>query len=264
VTRFRLPSRFTGLFGDVVIAMMWSLAPLATGLAYVYWGLYDWAALLLPLGALMTFLSLRKTEVQVADDGVAIRWLGLSRFIRYDEIGADADLAAKHVKYAERFSRLRFEAVEKSRGVLFRHRRGTTYLVCDDDDARDLVAQVQRKREAHRRVIAGSGPTIGRAGRPVDEWLSSLRSLLDQGGGYRGRAITSDELWAVLENPKCEPEDRAAAAFALRAHHGDDARPRLRGAVEACASPRLRIALDAIAEQDDVASSEALDQLTAE
>jgi hypothetical protein len=264
VTRFRLPSRFAGLLGDSVIAMTWSIGVLATALIYAYWNRWDRAGPLFPLGALMTFLSLKKTDVQVADDGVAIRWLGLSRFIRYDEIDPGTSLAAKHVKYKSRLTRLSWDTYEKSRGVLFRHKGGETYLVCDDPAARDLVAQVELKREAHRRVTAGVGSAIGRAGRPVADWVPYLRSLLARTDGYRGRATTSDELWAVLENPKSEPEERAAAAFALRAHHGDEAKPRLRVAVESCASPPLRVALQAIAEQDDEASREALERLTAD
>jgi hypothetical protein len=256
-TRFRLPSRFTRLFGDTFLALVWSIAAIASGLGFIWSHRYGEGASLVALGAIMTFLSLRPTTVIAGADGVEIRWLGTSRFIPYAELAQ----IEKHYKYKLQ-TQVSGAKVETSRGVLILHERGDTYLICDDDVARDLIAAVEDGLAKHRRAAAADLNTIRRGRLTVADWMASLRGLLSQQDGYRGRATTSDELWSALENPKTDPSDRAAAALALRAHLGEEARPRLRVAIESCASPRLRVALEAIDQGDDATTTESLDELT--
>jgi predicted transcriptional regulator len=55
-------------------------------------------------------------------------------------------------------------------------------------------------------------------------------------------------VWRVVEDPGVAPSDRAAAAVALGARLDDADRSRLRRIAEACAAPRLRVALETIAD----------------
>jgi hypothetical protein len=213
----------------------------------------------------MLSLSLIPTWVRAGADGIEIRWLGRSRFIPFsaaDRLAAETRFIEPHVRFKQTMS-IPSRVVEHGRGVLVRHDDDQTFLVCDSQTVvRDLVAAVEGRRAKHRAAAAVDLMTIRRGAKDVGEWMASLRGLLAD-GGYRGRATTEDELWTVLENPRSEPQDRAAAAVALRAQRGDDARPRLRIAIEACASPRLRVALEAIDERDEPAARASLEELTA-
>jgi hypothetical protein len=247
-THFELPSRFVRLFGDFFETLVWAVALISGGLSFLYFANALEGMGLVSLGALMLFLGLRRTRVTAGADGIEIRWLW-SSFIPYSAVGG----IERHAKYK---TQLGSSHVETSRGVLLEHGDGSTYLICDDPDARDLIHAVQQGWNKHRRAAAAADLAVIRRGdRSMADWMTSLRRLLDQPGGYRGRATTPDELWAILENPKTDACDRAAAALALRSHLGEEARPRLRVAIDECASPHLRVALEAIEENSDEATT---------
>ena len=65
----------------------------------------------------------------------------------------------------------------------------------------------------------------------------------------------------MIESPSLDPSHRAAAAVALRDQLDDEGKRRLRVAADACASPKVRVALEAAAEDDDQKLSLALEQL---
>jgi hypothetical protein len=74
--------------------------------------------------------------------------------------------------------------------------------------------------------------------------------------------MPADVLWRVAEDAFASADARAGAAMALRAALDDHGRTRLRVAADACATPELRAALEAIAsDEDDV--TQALDELDA-
>ena len=73
-----------------------------------------------------------------------------------------------------------------------------------------------------------------------------LRALT-RDAGYRVGAVAEETLWRVAEDPKIDAETRIGAALALRDELDGVGRARLRGVLEASASPRVRIALAAIA-----------------
>jgi hypothetical protein len=71
-----------------------------------------------------------------------------------------------------------------------------------------------------------------------------------------------DELWRAVEDPTADPSTRAGAAIALRGALSEGESTRLRAAAEACAAPKLRVALDKIASRAaEDALVEALDAL---
>ncbi len=79
---------------------------------------------------------------------------------------------------------------------------------------------------------------------------------------FRGAAApTPEALLRVVEDASAKPVERVAAAIALAAA-GDAARVRIRVVAEATAAPRLRVALEAVAREDEVA--DALEALESE
>jgi hypothetical protein len=90
---------------------------------------------------------------------------------------------------------------------------------------------------------------VGCGARTYDAWIEALREL-SRDGHYRAAALPPEELWRVLEDPAAETSARAGAAMALRESLDAEGRARLRVAGAASASPRVRVALDAIASSD--------------
>lgn len=82
--------------------------------------------------------------------------------------------------------------------------------------------------------------------------------------GYRSDATPNEALWRVLEDEDAPREARAGAALALRRHLDEDGRTRMRVVAEGCASPTLRIALDAALDEESPEARvlEALEQVS--
>jgi hypothetical protein len=101
---------------------------------------------------------------------------------------------------------------------------------------------------------------LDRNGRAPEAWRAALEALLHGPEGYREAAVTREDLLSVLENPGAPAERRIGAALALAARPSGEDRVRIRVAAEACANPRMRIALEQVAraEVEDAAIEEAL------
>jgi hypothetical protein len=100
---------------------------------------------------------------------------------------------------------------------------------------------------------------LDRGGRSVDEWKASLSALLDPAAGnFRRGAIQADHLLALVSDPRATPARRVGAAFALVAHD-KSSESCLRDAVEGCAEPALRRALEraSLGEIDEAALARA-------
>lgn len=101
---------------------------------------------------------------------------------------------------------------------------------------------------------------LDRNGRAPEAWRAALAALGSRPEGYREAAMSREDLVAVLENPGAPAERRIGAALALSARPDNQDRARIRVAAEACANPRMRIALEQVArdELEDEAIEEAL------
>jgi membrane protein YdbS with pleckstrin-like domain len=132
--------------------------------------------------------------------------------------------------------------------------------------ANALAARIEqaRARAGSLEPTGGLASLLARGGRDVGTWLRALVQLDDPGAPFRGNAVPRDRLWGAVEDPSEPIEIRAAAAGALRVHLRDEERVRLRVAATACASPRLRVALEAAEGKDDAAFAEALDAVAEE
>jgi hypothetical protein len=110
------------------------------------------------------------------------------------------------------------------------------------DDGRMLVDRINAQVE-HHKSASGDVRVLGRAGRGTREWLREVTLASDEHASFRVPALPADALWRVVEDPAAASTARAGAALALRARLDDEGRTRLRVLADACAAPRLRVAL---------------------
>ena len=126
----------------------------------------------------------------------------------------------------------------------------------------ELAEWVEEAKQARAHAAAPAHASrLGRRGRPLSAWREELRQLTAETADYRHATLSRDDLAAVLESPKTSPEQRIGAALALaEAGHAEDLE-RVRIAASACATPRVRIALEAIADarEDEEALAAALE-----
>ncbi len=168
-------------------------------------------------------------RVEVGNDGVAIQHIDRV-FVRYDAL-------------------LRVEAGH----ALVLHladgaRRTVPTSAGDGVDpryARSAAAAIELARE---RFAASRNPDdfglLERNGRPVAEWRAALAALLAPSGAFRGAALDREGVLRVLDDPAASPERRVGAVLALAA--GDhDAVTRVRVAIDGCAHPETREAMEA-------------------
>jgi hypothetical protein len=174
------------------------------------------------------------TRLTVGADGVLMQWLGTERFVAW------ADVAA-------------VEAFDGGVVLVLSRARWITLRTPAARDVRDpageaMIERMQTAWRADRRAAARrdevAARLLRREGSHTREWVRAMRTLA--GGddlGYRTAAVVPERLWRVVEDPGAEPTARIGAAVALSAFLDDASRERLLAASEACAQPRVRIAL---------------------
>jgi hypothetical protein len=114
-----------------------------------------------------------------------------------------------------------------------------------------------------RRAVYAGAPLgqLSRGGRSLAEWRAALSEAVKP-GGFRDARLTSRDCEAALADATLSGEQRIAAAIALSSSSAPDAADRIRVAGEASADPRVRIALQRLADgadDSDVAIEEALE-----
>lgn len=203
-------------------------------------------------------LSMAPTTVRVGTDGIVTRWLGRTRFIAHSEI----DIVAAYDEV---------RGTKRQRGVQLHLKSGE--IVKLPTGQRDIAvteaAQLERRideaREAFRRgSTTGTTDVLARGDRTVTDWIRYLRGMGAGAVGPRAPAIPPDVLLRVVEDSKAAPLERASAAVAAIASGGDDAKHRVRIAADTTVAPKLRIALERIAdgaEETDAALLETLEEL---
>jgi hypothetical protein len=198
-----------------------------------------WGVLVLAgLYALIALPLVMPQVVEVAADGVLVRWLGSSRFFPFRAI-EDVDGTSVGV-------------------VLHAFGRSHDIRLTQNDGARDverdaLLTRIEAGIERHRLVERGNEEALlARGGRRASEWVAAMRALGAQdAGGYRFSAIPRERLWEILEDPTSHPSARAGAAIALDTSSSDsDTRARLAAVAARTAAPSLRVAIDALGRAD--------------
>jgi hypothetical protein len=202
-------------------------------------------------GTMALFRSLRRRDVIVGTDGIAVVDPFRRRYFAHDSI-----TGVEH----------------HGSGVLLRLAGGRSHLLPVralglgalpagdaptgdprvDADLERRATLLQRIDEA--RAVGGDGRAAGlsdvldRRGRALEAWREGLRALLQRDPDYRSAAVLRDQLTEVAADPRASSERRIAAAVALSATDDVEARRRVRIAVEACADVDLRAALEQAAE----------------
>jgi hypothetical protein len=83
---------------------------------------------------------------------------------------------------------------------------------------------------------------------PIADWIQEIRDNPDKPPTYRIAPPRDNDHSLIFEDPTADVVTRACAAVALRIREGDVMVPRLRVAAAATASPKLRVALEKIAD----------------
>jgi hypothetical protein len=192
-------------------------------------------------------------QIQVGADGVRIRSpLGDVRFIRYDQI-ADVSTDDTNVTFLLKDGRTFHVHLGAGRAA----RRFSAPI---DDVRRALVARIRERMAAHRGADASrTVASLVRGGRTTEEWLRAVTSSTDDVASFRVPAVPEEVLIAVVGDETAPADARVAAAVALRrTSQSTHAREAVRIAAEACAEPKLRIALESAASDDDAIEESAL------
>ena len=178
-------------------------------------------------------------KIAIGEDGILLRWAGRRRFVpfgllreaRATPLGVELEL-------------------ENDRAIEVRltHR-------ADAEAARRIaiIERIDQGLAQHRALApAEDEALLTRGDRDLDAWIDEMNILgTADAYGYRMIAIPRERLWAVLENPGADPSARQGAALALRERLDDDERERLVSIGQKSASPRLRVAIDAVARAPD-------------
>lgn len=195
---------------------------------------------------LVTLVTAIPSRLHIGTDGVFITWLGTKRFIGFSEISFAKPLDGRvdlHLKA----------------GGLVRIPVGRQVLI--------ILARINEAMEAYRRggATADIASLLRRGERPIEDWMTALQSI---GAGanatHRTAPVAPETLWRLVEDPGSEPLARAAAAVALGAELDDEGRGRLRVVAGAVAAPKLRVAFEAAANDDQGELRAAMAEVEAE
>lgn len=199
-----------------------------------------WAmGVLLLLYGVVALQVLLPQWVEVGTDGVMLRSPGRRRFVRFDRI-RDVMPTSLGVELELDDGRdLEIRLTQKANGATGEVER----LLSAIEEARAAFATLARSEEE---------ALLARGRRDLDTWMREMRALGDESGaGYRALAIPHERLWEIVRNPSADPSAREGAALALHTTLDEAGRRTLAEVVEATASPRLRVALDAVAKTED-------------
>ncbi len=216
------------IFGAMIAAML--LGGAAAAIAPSFAGLGGATGML----ALM-LLFLWPAHVEVGGDGVLIRWLGQTRFIRH------ADIAAVAVTQRG-FGRSRRNVVELELSSGEKVSVPTGAPTWDHGNAEILAARVRDARRASETGRVEPSALLMRSGRAHDAWVRALRTR--EVTDLRSPAVQNDHLWRVIEDSGADASERAAAVVALGPDLRDEARERLKRAAKVVAAPKLRVVLE--------------------
>lgn len=208
------------------------------------------------------FMFLTRTSITVGTDGVLRSWMGKKEFWSYGEIARvgrylDQSMTRKH----------KWEGVELDLRSGKRVRLPVTSKnSIQTGDLNLIIERIREAMESHRQGDpAADTALLARQARPVADWIQSLRAI---GSGahvdHRTAPVVPERLFRIVEDPSLTPGARAGAAVALGLSLDVEGKERLKGAASAIASPKLRIAIEAAADGDEAALTEALAAIESE
>jgi hypothetical protein len=237
-----------------------------------------WVAALVAAGLLFHITMLlrffKRGSIVVGADGVHAQWLGQRRFIPIRDVDraevVQGEAWATMLPMIVRIHRKAGDFVDLLAGA------GRVSAFGNFDRGARPHAEMIAERINEAAAASGRAPSdhppwderlLARGQRAMRDWVAALRKLDDKAPSFREHADSVqvlDRLWAILEDATMDHEKRAAAAVALSPHFDAADRQRVRIAARATATPKLRIALEAAAEDDEDRLVEALDEVATE
>src|ERR1019366_1969497 len=122
----------------------------------------------------------------------------------------------------------------------------------EDAGRRDEVLARVNEKVARSRVSTTRGAEMLVQAMPTHRVAATARGADD----YREASVSREQLWELIEGPTTDAETRTAAAQALATELLQAARTRLQTAAARCAEPRVRVALETLAPDDDSEADE--------
>jgi hypothetical protein len=192
-------------------------------------------------------LARSRVSVDVGADGVLLRRVFGQRFVPYEAIAG---------------------VVVEPPAVRIDLRTGERVELCPNRLQDPQEAMATRIAEALARFeatrgAAGPEALVSPGGRSAGRWVRDVREAA-RATDYREARLDEEALWRVLEDASAPSATRAGAALALSSVSSIDesSHARLRVAADACAEPRLRVALTRVADgAEDAEIQEALSAL---
>ena len=216
-----------------VIAWMLSLPTLAL---YKDPRVFSVIAAYVAVAAISALLFRGASKISVGVDGVYVGGTSRARFFAY------RDLDEARVQKGD------IELVRRGRVVLRLQLHG------EDATRRDAI--LARIHEALHRVkhVERDAAANFVTSRTTERVAESARG----GGDYRMPSVSHDALWSLVEGAAVDAVTRTAAAEALVHTGSAQERERLRVAAAHCADPKIRVALEELADDADDAAAAAL------
>jgi hypothetical protein len=199
--------------------------------------------LFVPVVAVLLVTSFVKRRVEVGSDGVLVGWFGKKRFIAHSRI---ADVQPYEEQIAGKtYVGVDLHLVGGEKLHLVAGQKGWVTT-----DAQTVAERIREAREDAARGDADvQAALLDRGTREIKEWVSSLRGIgAGANASLRTAPVAPERLWRIVEDAGAEPTARAGAAVALGAELDDERSARLRGVAQTIAAPRLRVAIEHVAE----------------
>ncbi|MEO6419645.1 MAG: hypothetical protein ABIP39_09580, partial [Polyangiaceae bacterium] len=208
VSSFRLPSRLLAHRATMIGMMLGLMGAVLALSSHRVLGVQAIA----PLLVLVSLFFVVPSTLSVGVDGILVSWFGRKRFVRH----ADIDMLST---YEDGFGKSRYVGIELllTSGEVIKIPINQSGW--EDGQVEIIEARIRAARGAaqHDPRMKDTAFLLGRQGRSVDDWMTSLRAI---GSGsnatHRIAPIDHETLWQLLEDPSADASVRAAAAVALR------------------------------------------------
>jgi hypothetical protein len=253
------PSQTTASYRLASLAMStryrwapFAMIPIFIALGMLAGALHAAPAMPLIILAMLPFM-LAPAKITVGVDGLLVKWLWTRQFI-----------PTKDITFVRRYDT--GGGRSRRRGVELSLPGRTVELPMYDDEAiltleqriRDVIALAKGQTHVGDQALVLSRGSLG-----LRDWINQLKAL---GSGatatLRSAAVMPENLWRIAEDPARPAIERAAAAIALAPSMGDTDKERLGDLAKTTAAPKLRIALERVAEEaTDEEMEEALKEL---
>jgi hypothetical protein len=180
-----------------------------------------------------------RSRITVGNEGVLYRWLGFNRYVAYADMKS-VDSEANRIVIT----------LTNGRTIRLPVAVATTVTAPATEQKRVAVEErIREQLEAFRSRTANLTPRelVAREGQTTRDWLGTLTELT-RPDTYRVPVVPTDELCRVLDDPSSDPSARVGAAVALKQGGNEDHVRRVRVAAAMTAQPKLRVALERVAD----------------